>query len=122
MRGKAGSGTVYAITSLSADEAGPECLLALSRGHWGIENKLHYVRDVTWREDQTRTNAGAAPEVLAALRNTALTVLRRLGFRPVEGFEHFAENRQAAIDAVSGKRPNDPDRRSPDLARRPRCV
>ena len=53
MRGKAGSGTVYAITSLSADEAGPECLLALSRGHWGIENKLHYVRDVTWREDQT---------------------------------------------------------------------
>ena len=54
--------------------------------------------------DHTRTNAGAAPQALAALCNTALTVLRRLGFRPVEGFEHFAGNRQAAIDAVSGKR------------------
>jgi hypothetical protein len=38
--------------------------------------------------------------VLAALRNTALTVIRRLGFKPVEGFEHFAEDRQRAIGAV----------------------
>jgi hypothetical protein len=38
--------------------------------------------------------------VLAALRNTALTVIRRLGFKPVEGFEHFAEDRQGAIDAI----------------------
>jgi len=43
-------------------------------------------------------------KVLAALRNAALTLLCRLGFRPVEGFEHFAEYRQAAIDVVSGKR------------------
>jgi hypothetical protein len=51
-----------------------------------------------------RTNAGHAPQVLAAMRNTALTVLRRRGLKPVEGFEHFAEHRQAAIDAVTGKR------------------
>jgi len=62
------------------------------------------VRDVTYREDQARANAGNAPEALAALRNTALTVIRRLGFKPVEGFEHFAENRQAAINAVRGWR------------------
>ena len=104
MHGKAGSGTVYAITSLSADEAGPECLLALSRGHWGIENKLHYVRDVTWREDQARTNAGHAPQALAALRNTALTIIRRLGFKPVEGIEHFAEHRYQAIEALLRRR------------------
>ena len=62
-------------------------------------HKLHYVRDVSCRED-----AGHAPQVLAAVRNTALALLRRLGFKPVEGFEHFAEYRQAAIDAVFGKR------------------
>ena len=104
VRGKTSTETVYAITSLTADEAGADRLLALSREHWGIENTLHYVRDVTCREDQVRTNAGHAPQVLAAMRNTALTVLRRRGFKPVEGFEHFAEHRQAAIDAVTGKR------------------
>jgi hypothetical protein len=67
-------------------------------------HKLHYVRDVSCREDQSRTSAGHAPQVLAAVRNTALALLRRLGFKPVEGFEHFAEYRQAAIDAVFGKR------------------
>lgn len=104
VRGKASSETVYAITSLTADQAGPARLLALSREHWGIENKLHHVRDVTCREDQARTNAGSAPQVLAALRNTALTVVRRLGFKPVEGFEHFAEHRQGAIDALMKER------------------
>jgi hypothetical protein len=62
------------------------------------------VRDVTCREDQTRTNAGHAPQVLAALRNTVLTIIRRLGFKPVEGFEHFAEHRQDAINAVTHPR------------------
>lgn len=102
--GKESTETVYAITSLSADRAGAEDLLRLSRDHWGIENCLHYVRDVTYREDQGRTNAGHAPQALAALRNTALTMLRRLGFKPVEGIEHFAEHRQDAINAIFGRR------------------
>jgi hypothetical protein len=42
--------------------------------------------------------------VLAALRNTVLTLLRRLGFRPIEGFEHVAEDRQVAISVVRGRR------------------
>jgi predicted transposase YbfD/YdcC len=104
VRGKQSTETVYAITSLAADKANSERLLGLSRDHWGIENRLHYVRDVTYREDQGRTNAGHAPQALAALRNTALTMLRRLGFRPVEGLEHFAEHRQEAIDAIYGRR------------------
>ena len=107
VRGKKSSETVYAITSLTAERAGPGQLLALSRAHWGIENWgiencLHYVRDVSCRKDQARTRAGHAPEVLAVCRNTALILIRRLGYKVVEGFEHFAEHRLAAIDAVRG--------------------
>lgn len=102
MRGKKTIETVYAITSLTAERAGPEELLALSRAHWGIENCLHYVRDVSCREDQARCHAGHAPEVLAAIRNTALTLIRRLGYKVVDGFEHFAEHRLAAVEAVRG--------------------
>ena len=108
VRGKETTETVYAITSLAADKADPARLLGLSREHWGIENRLRYVRDVTYREDQGRTNAGHAPEALAALRNTALTMLRRLRFRPVEGLEHFAEHRQQATDAILGRRTEGP--------------
>jgi hypothetical protein len=50
-------------------------LLALSRGHWGIENKLHYRRDVTLGEDASRIRKAVAPQVLAALRNSVLHVL-----------------------------------------------
>jgi len=70
----------------------------------GTFGRWYYVRDVTYREDQARTNAGHAPQVLAALRNTALTMLRRLGFKPVEGLEHFAEHRQEAIEVIYGRR------------------
>ena len=104
VRGKKTIETVYAITSLTAERANPEQLLALSRAHWGIENCLHYVRDVTCREDHIRVHAGHAPQVLAACRNTALTLIRRLGFKVVEGFEHFAEHRLAAVEAVRGQR------------------
>jgi len=96
--------TVYAITSLTPDEADAARLLDLSRAHWGIENRLHWVRDVTYREDDARTRSDNAPQTLAALRNTALTVIRRLGFKPVEGFEHFAENRHAALPVLKSGR------------------
>lgn len=104
MRGKKTIETVYAITSLTTEQAGPGQLLALSRAHWGIENRLHYVRDVTCREDQARAHAGHGPQVLAAFRNTALTIIRRLGYKVVEGFEHFAEHRLAAVEAIRGPR------------------
>jgi predicted transposase YbfD/YdcC len=66
----------YAITSLEPRRASPRRLLALARGHWAIENRLHYVRDVSMGEDASQVRSGAAPEVLAALRNTALGLLR----------------------------------------------
>jgi predicted transposase YbfD/YdcC len=67
--------TVYGITSLSAEKADAGRLLGLTRGHWGIENGLHYKRDVTLGEDLSRVRSGAAPEVMAALRNGVIHVL-----------------------------------------------
>ena len=54
-------------------------MLRLWRGHWGIENRLHYVRDVTMREDASQARSGAAPQVMAALRNAAPGLLRQTG-------------------------------------------
>ena len=62
--------TVYGITSLSVAQADAGRLLALTRGHWGIENGLHYKRDVTLGEDASRVRREAAPQVMAALRNS----------------------------------------------------
>ncbi len=66
---------VYGITSLSAEEADAVKLLRMVRDHWKIENQLHYVRDVTLREDACRVRSGSAPQVLAALRNAIVHLL-----------------------------------------------
>jgi predicted transposase YbfD/YdcC len=68
----------YAVTSLGP-RVGPGALLRIWRGHWAIENRLHYVRDVTLGEDACRVRSGAAPQVLAALRNATIGLLRRSG-------------------------------------------
>ncbi len=70
--------TRYAITSLPA-RAGAPVLLRFVRGHWAIENRLHYVRDVTLGEDASHVRSGSAPEVMAALRNLVLALLRNAG-------------------------------------------
>jgi predicted transposase YbfD/YdcC len=67
--------TRYFITSLTP-AAGAARLLDLKRGHWQIENCLHYVRDVSFGEDASHVRTGAAPQVLAALRNVVLNLLR----------------------------------------------
>jgi predicted transposase YbfD/YdcC len=66
---------VHGITSLSPERANAKRLLELNRGHWAIENGLHYRRDVTMGEDASRIRKGAAPQVMAALRNSVLHVL-----------------------------------------------
>ena len=69
----------YAITSLPPARADAARLLALLRDHWGIENKLHHVRDVTFDEDRSTIRTRAAPQVTAACRNLAIALLRRAG-------------------------------------------
>jgi predicted transposase YbfD/YdcC len=77
--GRATTETAYAITSLSPQRATPAQLLAAWREHWHIENKLHWVRDVTFDEDRSTVRCGRIPQVMAALRNTAIGLLRVLG-------------------------------------------
>jgi hypothetical protein len=66
---------IHGITSLGREEADAARLLALTREHWGIENGLHHRRDVTMGEDQSRVRKGEAPQVMAALRNSVISVL-----------------------------------------------
>ena len=75
VQGKKTAEVVHGITSLSPQRADAKRLLELSRGHWGIENKLHYKRDVTMGEDASRVRKGGAPQIMAALRNSVLHVL-----------------------------------------------
>jgi len=68
----------YAITSLGP-ETGARKLLELVRGHWAIENQLFRVRDITFGEDASQVRKGSAPQVMAALRNVVIGLLRSNG-------------------------------------------
>jgi predicted transposase YbfD/YdcC len=70
---------LYAITSLTHAQAGPARLAELLRGHWSIENNLHYVRDVTFAEDHSQVRTGNAPAVMACLRNLVIGRLTQSG-------------------------------------------
>jgi hypothetical protein len=78
VEGKKTVETVHGITSLGPECADAKRLLALTREHWGIENKLHYRRDVTMGEDASRIRSGVAPQVMAALRNSVIHVLSNM--------------------------------------------
>jgi predicted transposase YbfD/YdcC len=71
--------TVYAITSLTAAQASPAELAAIIRGHWMIEDRLHWVRDMDYDEDRSQVRTASAPRVMATMRNLALTILRLAG-------------------------------------------
>jgi predicted transposase YbfD/YdcC len=73
------SETVYAITSLTATQASPAELAAIIRGHWLIEDRLHWVRDMDWDEDRSQVRTASAPRIMATLRNLAITILRLAG-------------------------------------------
>lgn len=73
----------YGITSLPADVADADRLLALRRGHWSIENRLHRHKDVNFREDASLIHAGQGPTVMAVLRDAALSLLHRAGIRRI---------------------------------------
>jgi predicted transposase YbfD/YdcC len=79
IKGKTTVETVCAVTSLGPEQASAKRLLAISRGHWAIENRLHWVRDMSLGEDACRVRSGEAPEILAAIRNAVLRVLRSSG-------------------------------------------
>jgi hypothetical protein len=69
----------FGITSAPPKRASPARLLELNRGHWSIENKLHWVRDVTFDEDRSQVRKHGAPRAMASLRNMAISVMRIAG-------------------------------------------
>jgi hypothetical protein len=71
---------VLGITSLPQERAGAKELLGLTRGHWGIENGLHGVRDGTLREDASRIRRGSATQVMAIVRNIVIFIFNRQGY------------------------------------------
>ncbi len=78
-KGKTRRELACAVTSLPPAQASPQRLLALWRGHWGIENRVHWVRDVTFDEDRFQVRTGSAPQIMAALRNLTISVIRLAG-------------------------------------------
>ncbi|MGH3998989.1 MAG: ISAs1 family transposase [Pseudonocardiaceae bacterium] len=82
--------TVLGITNLTDT---PAQLAQHVRDHWGIENRLHWVRDVTYGEDTSRIRTGTAPRVMAGLRNLAISALRLAGHTNIAaGQRHHARN------------------------------
>lgn len=77
--GKPHTEVVYAITSMSVTDAAPAQIAGWLRGHWAIENRLHWVRDVTFAEDHSQNRTGGGPQVMATLRNTVIGLLRLAG-------------------------------------------
>ncbi len=95
---------VFGITSLTPAQADAKRLAAINRGHWGIENRLHWVRDVDFGEDASRIRTGQAPQVMAVFRNLAIGLLGLLGYdSPIEGLRHFAWNSAEAVKIVTGR-------------------
>jgi predicted transposase YbfD/YdcC len=75
--------TTYLVTSLPPEEASVARLMELRRGHWGIENSLHYVKDVTMGEDRSLIHVGAGGAVMSALRSTVVSLLHRAGLNRI---------------------------------------
>ncbi len=91
----------YLVTSLPPARADATTLLALVRGHWGIENRLHWVRDVTFDEDRCQIRSGAAPQAVAACRNLVLALARRAGATNVAAtLRTYAGRPTSAIQVV----------------------
>ncbi|MCA1607300.1 MAG: ISAs1 family transposase, partial [Acidobacteria bacterium] len=99
--GKKLSGVAYGLTSLRAEAASASKLLELNRGHWGIENGLHYRRDVTFHEDQCRMKSRRVAQVMAAMNNLVIGLIRLAGFENVaNGRRWYGAHPEAALNLV----------------------
>lgn len=92
---------VYGITSLTPDEATATQLLAFTRQHWHIENKSHWVRDVTFDEDRSQVRTGNLPHVMATLRNTVISLLRATDETNIaKALRHYAARPDEALALI----------------------
>lgn len=98
IRGKKTIEVVYLISSMAMIKAQPHMISAWAREHWGIENRLHYVRDVTFDEDRQHLRVGTGPAMMAALRNLAISLHRLTGATNIaQALRHTARDVNRAI-------------------------
>jgi predicted transposase YbfD/YdcC len=99
---KKGKKTVEVVYLITSDRsAGPATLAAWIRGHWHIENKLHWVRDVTYQEDKSLVRTGNAPRVMATLRGLAISLLRLDGHANIAAANrHHARDPQRTLSLL----------------------
>lgn len=100
-KGKKTTEVVYLITSAEHTHAPPAVLATWVQGHWGIENRLHWVRDVTFDEDRSQVRTGNAPRVMATLRNAGISLLRLAGHTNLAAaLRHHCRDPDRAINAL----------------------
>ena len=90
------------MTSLTAEQATPEHLATYVRNHWSIENKIHWVRDVTFREDYSRVRTGSRPRIMATLRNLAIGLIRQARHTRIAATIRKIKNHPHLIYALMG--------------------
>jgi len=93
---------VFIITSLDAREASPAHIAGYVRGHWTIENKVHWVRDVTLREDSSRVRTGPRPRIMATLRNLTIGLIRQGGYTKIAATIRKIKHDTALLIAILG--------------------
>lgn len=99
--GKVQTKTVYAVTSLSPEQARPTQLAQLVQNHWSVE-ALHHVRDVTYSEDASRVRTGTAPRAMATLRNLAIGLMRQAGWTNIAAAVDYYRSRPQHATATLG--------------------
>lgn len=97
---------VYGITTLTAKQAEPAQVATWVKGHWGIENKTHWVRDVTLAEDAQHAYLGSTAQAMATFRNLAIGLIRLAGHHKIkETLEHIAADRHRILPLLAASHP-----------------
>jgi predicted transposase YbfD/YdcC len=96
---------VLGVTSLHSREAAPEHLAGYVRGHWSIENKLHWVRDVTFRENASQIRTGSRPRIMATLRNLVIGLIRQAGHTKIAATIRKIKHSPALLLTILGLGP-----------------
>jgi predicted transposase YbfD/YdcC len=97
---------VLGVTSLSSREAAPEHLATYVRGHWSIENRLHWVRDVTFRENASQVKTGSRPRIMATLRDLVIGLIRQAGHTRIAPTIRKIKNSPPLLLSILGLRPS----------------
>jgi predicted transposase YbfD/YdcC len=95
VKGKWSRETCYAATSLTTTQARHAQLAAIIRGHWGIEDRLHWVRDMDFDEDRSQVRTASGPHIMASLRNLVITILRLAGATSIAAALRYHARRPA---------------------------